>query len=97
MSFSITERDTLMGLLAWSSDSESISRFQTALTQVEANPPAESRVKVLVAAIAVIDSQIATARNTVGSPYLQLLSEAQRLVYQIGNTLGVEVKRKVYG
>jgi hypothetical protein len=96
MSFSEADRDTIMGYLAWKSDSESISTIQAALEQVETSSAAETRVKAYLTAIAAIETQIATARNTVGSAYSQLLSEAQRLVYLIGNTLGVEVKRKVF-
>ncbi len=97
MSFSTTERDAIMGYLAWPATDDSRMMFDTALSQVSADSAAETRVKAILTAIAAIETQIDTARNTVGSAYTQLLAEGQRKVYQISNTLGLEVKRRVFG
>ncbi len=96
MSFSDAEKDAIAGYMGISADTEEINRLNDAIAKVELVASAETRVKAILTKLAAIETQIDTARNSVGSAYSQLLSEAQRQVYLIGNTLGIKVERKVF-
>lgn len=96
MAFTDAEKDSIQGYLGLPLDPETVARVQAAIAFVEASSVAESRIRAYLTTIAAIETQIATARNTAGSPYSQLLSEAQRQVYMIANALGMRSDRKVF-
>lgn len=96
MPISASDRDKIMGYLAIPVNAETISQVLEALAAIAPYPETESRITAILTKLTSIESQLDTSRNTVGSPYSQLKEEAQRQCYLLSNTLGLEVKRKVF-
>jgi hypothetical protein len=91
-----TQLVQVMGYMGWPINSETYAQFNDALTVVQAIAGGEPRLDAALAEAIAIEAQILTARNVIGSPYAQLLAEAQRQVYQLSNLLGLEIKQKVF-
>jgi hypothetical protein len=85
-----------MTYLGWPVTAETFAQFQAALATVTAITGGEPRLAAALAQVIATETQIIAARNVVGSPYAQLLAEAQRNIYMLSNTLGIEVKQKVF-
>lgn len=96
MALTETQKFQTFECLGYHSQGEDADLLLQKITIVEANVNLEARVTGVLTRLDGINTQLDTARNVVGSAYDQLLSEAQRQCYLLSNTLGVEVKRKVY-
>jgi len=90
-------KDFIQASLGYPAHPETTAVFSDAFDRVDASASTEARINAIVAELSAIQAQVTTARNQAGSPYDQLLAEGQRLNYQLSNTLGVEVLRKIGG
>jgi cytochrome c peroxidase len=98
MALSDADKDFITASLGYpAAHPDTTAAFLDAFARIDSSASAEARVEAIVTALKAIQAQVTTARNTAGSPYDQLLAEAQRLNYQLSNTLGVEVKQKLGG
>jgi hypothetical protein len=91
------QKDYIQAALGYPVNPDTTATFSDAFDRVDASAATLNRITALVAELIIIQGQVTTARTTPGSAYDQLLAEAQRLNYQLSNTLGVEVRQKIGG
>ena len=96
MALSEDTRDFIQASLGYPAHPDTTAAFSDAFDRVNGTST-EARIDAIVAELMAIQGQVTIARNTPGSAYDQLLAEAQRLNYQLSNTLGVEVRQKIGG
>jgi alkyl hydroperoxide reductase subunit AhpC len=97
MALTTEQRDFIQASLGYPAHSDTDAAFSDAFDRVDASAATLARVVSIISELGAIYSQVATARNTAGSAYDQLLAEGQRLNYQLSNSLGVEVRQKIGG
>ncbi len=97
MAFTAAHIDSIMGFLGYPTNADQVTKFTALANAVTAaSASAETRVIGYLTRLTAIQAQIDTAVNAVGSPYDQLKTEAQRYCYLISNSLGMEIKQKVF-
>lgn len=97
MSFSAANKDAIAGYLGYSITSENQTLIDAATDLMESlSADGETRVKAYLTALGTIDTEIATARVTVGSAVSQLQSQGRRYISQVSIALNLQVRKDYY-
>jgi alkyl hydroperoxide reductase subunit AhpC len=97
LALSDATKDYIQAALGYPLHPDTTATFSDAFDRVDASAATTARLLAIINELVIIQGQVTTARAVAGSAYDQLLAEAQRLNYQLSNSLGVEVRQKLSG
>lgn len=97
MAFTAAEKDKVAAFLGYPITSDNQSAIDDACSAVEGlSSDAVTRVQGYLTTLGTIDTEIATARTTVGSAVSQLQSQGRRFVALVAMSLNLEVRQDYY-
>jgi hypothetical protein len=97
MSFNNSHKDAIAAYLGYAITAEHQSLISAACTTLESlSSDAETRVKDYLTTIAALDTEIATARLTVGSALGQLQTQGRRFISLVAIALNLEIRSDYY-
>lgn len=97
MAFTAGQRDAIAGYLGYAIISENQTLIQSACTTLTGlSADAELRVQSYLSELAQIDTEIETARVTVGSALSQLNGQGRRYCGLLAMTLNLEIRNDYY-